>query len=346
MNKRIFSLLCALLICGCIASPVYAATQPDMETESAGDTSDSGDVSISVSEGVIGFASNTPTEIRKNETNNSSTVDVIGVYPYEIRYDTHNGSPVVIKSFKVPAGFDPAALVETDFEDNGFIYAKKDILKNDPVAKQDSKIVAQTVSFSTEDNEQATIMTHLSPIMDFNEGGYIGQLELDYGSIQSAVSGTTNYSYPIRKTVEYNNLDRNDYAYLDKNFDGLTLQSADWAAMGGSQRGDTIVPSSYNATAVYTGTGYGTKVTGYSNTAIYKGTVMRTYEGEAIYSVIYQGTRIPSEGVSWQAVVIGITIILVIAGLVWLIFTKVIPNFPSRGFKRKGTASVPVALED
>lgn len=358
MRKEIMCMVCVLAIILMAALPVSAApatlslaadvsVASTTETEVSASSSASSEVGVSVADGVIGFGAGKPTEIKKDEAKeDSSTVSATGLYPFEIQYDTHNGAPIVIKSFRVPAGFDPSALVEEDFEDTGFLYSKKDILKNEPIAKTEQKLVAQTVTFSTEDNDKAILLSSLSPVMDYDEGGFTGQLELDYNSVQSAASGEESYSYPIRKTVEYNDLDNNDYAYLDKNLDGLVLQEADWTPMGGSQRGNEILPGSYNATAVYTGVGHGTRVTGYNNTAIYKGYVTRTFDGESIYSVIYQGTRIKTESsVPWGFVGIGFLILLVGVGATWACLTKLFPMLVTRRGRKPGRSDdVPLEI--
>lgn len=326
------------------SEPVQTITESALTTsESALTSSESpADVNINVSDGVIGFGSSNPTEANVDETTNEpkknvSTVSAVGMYPFEIKYDNHNGSPIVIKSFRVPAKFDPDTLVEEDFEDTGYTYSKKDILKNEPTTKTEQKLVAQSVTFSTEDNKEATIMAALNPVIDYAEGGFSGQLELDTNSIQTVPAGQASYSYPIQKTVEYNSLDRNDYAYLDKSVDGLTLQGADWTTMGGSQRGDEIVPSSYNAKATYTGTGYGTKVTGYTNTATYKGQATRTLDGDSVYSVIYQGTKIVDESnIPWAQIGIGFALVVFACGLTFLTMTKIIPAIAARRSNKRG----------
>ena len=341
MIKRLTSLWMCVSLCLVTALPIMAASDREADkTGSTALTADSpedarlDDASITVSDGVIGFGGDVPKQIINDQETDGTTVSSIGVYPYEIRYDSHNGSPVVIKSFKVLAGYDPASLIENDFEDNGFSYTHKDILKNDPQILQDNKMVAQTVTFSTPDDDQATVMSMLTPLIEYNEGGYSGQLELDYNTIQSTVAGTESYSYPITRTVEYNNLDNNDYAYLDKELDGLTLQGADWTELGGAR-----LPG-YIATATYTGIGYGSKVTGYNNMAVYKGTVSRIYEGETTYSIVYQGTKLASD-FPWAGVGVGLLLLAIIAAAVFFLVTRVLPGLGSRNRKSPPPIDVP-----
>jgi len=337
MKKRILSLLFAVALVVMATIPVSAQTPEasGMNDPPAVSSADSNEgFTISVSDGVIGQNNSGPTEVQRGEDDNT-TANLIGFYPYEIRYENHNGAPIIIKSFKVPAGHDPDSLIEEDFEEDGFIYSKKDVLISEAEKITDGKTVAEAISFATEDNEQASILAAISPIIDYSEGGYTGQLALDYASIMSTIASEESYSYPIRRTVEVSNLDDNDYAYLNKNLNGLTLTGVDtWDLSNGVQRAETMIPGQLTAHAVYTGTGYGTKVTGYTNTAYYTGYVTRTYEGDAVYSIVYKGVEDPSSVVKneipWTGIFATLAILVLIGGAAALLFLKVIPAIRNR----------------
>lgn len=336
MKKRIFSLLCAILVISFTAAPVSAQTPGDEaanvpELSAISGAGESEGFSVSVSDGVIGTTASEPTEVQRDE-DDGTTVSATGLYPFEINYENHNGAPVIIKSFKVPPGFDAASLVEEDFTEDGFIYSKKDILMSEPETLTVGKTVAEPISFMTEDNEQATLLSTLAPVIDYNEGGYSGQLTLDYASILSAVAGEESYSYPIKRTVEVNNLADNDYAYLDKDMNGLTLVSADWDLRNGVQRAETMIPGHYTAYATYTGTGYGTRVTGYLNTAYYTGYVTRTYEGNTIYSIVYKGIQDPAtvSNIPWTGIFIVLGLLALAGGVAMLLLFKIIPAIRNR----------------
>ena len=116
--------------------------------------------------------------------------------------------------------------------------------------------------------------------------------------ISTEATDTESYSYPIRKTIEVNNLSDNDYAYLDKEMNGLTLQGAEWELQSPVQRADDLIPGSYTAYATYTGTGYGTRATSYTSTAYYTGTVKKVTDGDMICSIVYRGVgTFPCAGV-------------------------------------------------
>lgn len=308
--KTKICLLLAIILMMTFSIPAFAQE----ETLSLSPEEDN-DPTVTISDGVLGFFQSAPDEQA------TPTASVAGFYPFEIRYETFGGKPIIIKSFKVPTGFDLGQLVEPEFVDGEHTFTRKDILKNVAAAKTETKLAAQTVTFTTEDNEQATILAHLAPLMQYDEGGYSGQLELDYASIQSRAGDKEDYSFPIRKTVEYKNLDRNDYAYIDKKVDGLTLQDVEWVSLGGAQKGDVIVPSNFTAKATYAGTGYGSKVTEYHNTAIYKGTVSRAVEGDAVVSIIYQGEKTPVIGsesqIPWLPILLVLAVLIIIGAVVW-----------------------------
>ena len=48
------------------------------------------------------------------------------------------------------------------------------------------------------------------------------------------------------------------------------------------------VPSLYRATALYTGTAWGSKVDGYTVTAEYTGEVSKAIEGQILYRIVYE----------------------------------------------------------
>lgn len=332
MKKQLLCLLCVLMVAAMTALPASAQAFPTETTSIHTEAI----VSSFVSEGV--GDSTAP-----NATNGvGDTGDETALFPFEIKYEKRNDTPVIIKSFRVPAGTDPMSLVEEDFTEDGFLYSKDDILKSEPEVLTSGKTVAESVVFSTEDNEQATILAALNPIIEYNEGGYTGQLMLDYDSITSSVAGKESYSYPIRKTVDVSHLADNDYAYLDKNMNGLTLEEADWDLHNGVQRADTMIPGWYAAQATYTGTGYGTKVTSYTNTANYTGYVTCTTQGDAVYSILYKGIKDPAQNViPWVGIASAIGL-MVLVGAAGFVVCKGVPKLRHRN--RADTTPPPVEV--
>lgn len=341
MRKQFVSIILSLSLCLTITMTAQAS-QNSGQKGGEGAALD-GDASVVVSNNSIGFAEPSNDEkyvVEVSEYN--KPLNRLGAYPFEIKYDTFNNMPVILKSFKVPKDFDPEGLVERDFEENGYVYSRKEIVKSEAAPNVEEKQVSQSVSFTTESDEDATLHSYLDQFLDYAEEGFYGQLELDVSSIYSVAAETKTYSYPIRKVVEVGNLNNNDYIYLNKSDGNLVLQRANWVPGGGTQRGDIILPSAYTAEAVYTGIGYGSKVISYDNTAIYKGTVKKTTDGDMLYTIIYQGVKIkPESNIPWIGMLIGTVILAAIGCAAFFLITKILPNISFRKKKNPPSIDIP-----
>ena len=324
MRKQLLSALCVLTILA-MSTVTVMATSPEPDFENIQPISDSVDVTIE--DGVVGSTSGRPVEVNGNLLGEPATMTVssIGHFPFEIQYTTHNGAPVIIKSFRVPVGFDPLQLVEADFEDTGSMFTKKDILRNELPPVVENREGTDRVTLETDSNDMETILAAFPQFLDYNMGGFIGRLELDVSSIQSTSSGTEATFVPIRRTVEHTNLPNNDMAFIPKTYNGLNLVDVRWVPMGGSARGDELVAAFYNAIATYAGTSRSERDTGFSIVATYRGTVTRTIPGEVIYSIIYHGTVILVETESefpWSHVGIGFGFLVLGTAAIYLVITK------------------------
>ncbi|MBM6923536.1 hypothetical protein H9X81_07525 [Hydrogenoanaerobacterium saccharovorans] len=311
----------------------------------------SSEMTVEVTDGVLGYQSDasdeageSPGEAQEEESSQAeatretiqTTASRTGYYPFQIQYEEQNGVPIIIKSFRITADVDPSVLIESDWKQDGYRYSQSEILIDEPEQVVEEKMVAEPVTFETEKNDEESIRAAISPILDYNEGGFSGQLALDYDSIITKETDTESYSYPIRKTMEFHNLPNNDYAYLDKDLDGLKLESAEWKLETGVQREEDIIPGTYTAIATYIGTGYGTKATGYTSTVYYTGTVKRLVDGDIICSIVYRG-----EGTfPWTGFFAGLAL-LAIAGAVVAMILRGIIIVPALGnwlAKRKAKA--------
>ena len=252
-----------------LSVPAYADEQIERAVQE-----ESSNMTVTVEEGLIGFKGvNSKPKDKGKE-----------YFPFEISHERDEKAPVIIKSYLVSADCNPERLVEEDFRENGFEYSKVDILVEKPRAKREEKLISVPVKFATDDNKKETLKGTLEPVIDYCEDGFKGQLKLDYDSIVSVADKENSFSYPIMKTIEYNNLDSKDYAYIKKQADGLKLKDVDWELQNGSEL--------YTAYANYEGVGYGKRVAEYKNTAFYIGTVAKEIEGEKVCSVVYKGKRI------------------------------------------------------
>ena len=212
----------------------------------------------------------------------------------------------------MPKGTDPQALIEESLTRRGITYQVSDILLRELEGDSQTKPVTKTVTTPAETDDTEELLTLLSPTLEYGEDGYAGTLSLDPSSISAKAADTTSYSYTLKDTREYTGLDRNDPYYIPKSAEknGVTLTLADvqWTPMA-SAGDNSEVPSLYKATAVYTGTAWGSKADGYLVTASYTGEATKTEEGQKMVSIVYE--EIPAASLfgsfPWQAVLLVLT---------------------------------------
>lgn len=250
----------------------------------------------------------TPREEQEQEDETESSFQT-GYYPIAIETAEDAGVRLLVKTFLVPEGTDPQALVEESLTRRGITYQVSDILLRELKGDSQTKPVTKTVTTPAETDDTEELLTLLSPTLEYGEDGYAGALFLDPSSISAKVADTTSYSYTLKDTREYTGLDRNDPYYIPKSAEknGVTLTLADvqWTPMA-SAGDNSEVPSLYKATAVYTGTAWGSKADGYLVTASYTGEATKTEEGQKMVSVVYE--EVPAASLfgsfPWQAVLL------------------------------------------
>ena len=248
----------------------------------------------------------TPREEQEDETESSFQT---GYYPIAIETAEDAGVRLLVKTFLVPEGTDPQALVEESLTRRGITYQVSDILLRELEGDAQTKPVTKTVTIPAETDDTEELLTLLSPILEYGEHGYAGTLSLDPSSISAKAADTTSYSYTLKDTREYTGLDRNDPYYIPKSAEknGVTLTLADvqWTPMA-SAGDNSEVPSLYKATAVYTSTAWGSKADGYLVTASYTGEATKTEEGQKMVSIVYE--EVPAASLfgsfPWQAVLL------------------------------------------
>lgn len=251
----------------------------------------------------------TPREEQEDETKSSFQT---GYYPIAIETAEDAGVRLLVKTFLVPEGTDPQALVEESLTRRGITYQVSDILLREVEGDSQTKPVTKTVTTPAETDDTEELLTLLSPTLEYGEDGYAGTLSLDPSSISAKAADTTSYSYTLGDTREYTGLDRNDPYYIPKSAEknGVTLTLADvrWTPMA-SAGDNSEVPSLYKATAVYTGTAWGSKADGYLVTASYTGEATKTEEGQKMVSIVYEETPGASlfGSFPWQAVLLALT---------------------------------------
>jgi len=216
-------------------------------------------------------------------------------YPYSITNVSEGDYTLVVKSYEVSADVDPQELVESRVVRDGLAYTPRDILQKKLDGDTDTKESRLSVSVSVDSSDItkaiAAIKAREGESKEYDQGdGYSGSLTLDPASVIVESSGTSSYSYAITDTREYAGLERNDPSLVSKTVtkNGVTLNlvGVDFVPMGSSVSGNEIVQT-YKAVASYSGTGVGSKATGYTATATYSGTVQKQVAGDYIYSIVY-----------------------------------------------------------
>ena len=276
MRKKTVGLLACLLA---LTMSVTAYAETPQTVVSAGED---GGTSITITD-------ITPREEEQDEAQRDYTVG--SYYPVEIQTAEEDGVRLLVKTFVVPQGTNPQALIQEGLTRRGVVYQASDILRRELPGTSESKSVSQTVTTPADTDKVEELLALLEPEIAYSENGYSGSLTLDRDSISAKATDTTGYSYTLKDTREFTGLDRNDPYYIPKTAEknGVTLKLADvdWTPMA-SNADNGGAPSLFCATALYTGTAYGSKPTGYLVTAAYTGEAVKTTEGEVVYSIVYE----------------------------------------------------------
>jgi hypothetical protein len=202
-----------------------------------------------------------------------------------------------VKTYALAPEDDPDTLPETPFEQEGFRYTFISITKDEkPFA--DKKPHSETVTVNTESKDLAVILEALSPTLAYENDGYSGVLTLDHASLKTEAAGYTSKSYTVSETKTFDNLDRNDPAYIPKttvkNGQTLTLSDVSWSTVGSSLSDDALVPTMFSATATYSGSASSRVADGYVTTAAYSGEIEKNGVAAIVYTVTYLGAPIPA----------------------------------------------------
>jgi len=265
----------------------------------------------------------TPREDEENETDEQKTYTVSSYYPIEVQTAEDHGIQLLVKTFLVPTNTDPQTLVEGDLTRRGIAYEPSDILRRELPEDVEKKSVTQTVTMDSETDKLEEILPLLNPTLDYSAEGFSGVLTLDKGSIQTKETGTSSYAYQLKETKEYTGLDRNDPYYIpkttEKNGVTLSLADVDWTPMA-SAADDSEVPSLFRATALYTGTAWGSKADGYTVTADYTGEVSKAAPGKVMYSIIYEEVSVNSVAFPWKTVVLAVACVVLAASGAFAVF--------------------------
>lgn len=278
MVKKALSLLLAAMLLAATPTLAYAA-EPPGTTESTGyaisysENGDGGGPVISVLSG-----------------DGQAAEPGGGFYPIEIRTEEADGEKLIIKTYQVPADIS-VSLLTGEFEKNGIRYEMQEILKKPLPDGVETKTVSKTVTAASDSDKEQKLLQLFDPMLEYEEDGYRGQLQLDAGRITTKVSETEPYRYLVTETRQMSGMDRNDTYYIPKTAckNGVQLQlcDVDWTTMGCGEANGRLTPNRFTATAQYSGYAIGSRATEYIATATYTGQVQRAVPGDVLYSVVF-----------------------------------------------------------
>lgn len=271
------------------------------------------------------------------------TVTASAAYvPEDVVSENRDGRQLIIKTYTLPPDADPSELIEEPFELEGYTYHHLETVKEEQAFK-DSKAQTEVVTLETNTDDLAKILEQLAPTMEYNKDGYSGTLTLDHTTIQTEAAGYTTKYYTITDTKQFPGLSRNDPSCVPtttvKNGSTLTLSDISWTVTGTGLADDTLVPTSYTATATYTATGSRSVATGYVTTASYTGEVIAEGIQSIAYTVTYLGTPVETPVTFqplWLAVPGAILLLLVLGGIVYAVRFR--PNAVIYAMNARGVA--------
>lgn len=243
----------------------------------------------------------------------------VAVEPIEI-----NGIPTLTKTYEMPPDFDPAALKEQPFEQNGYWY-RYDRMDKSIQYKTDTKDAEDTVTIDAPSSDLATVIDRFPATKSYVKDGFVGDLTLDLQSINVEATGykTVTDSHPHSVTKSYT-LPYNDRSLVPETVqaDGLSLPRTGLTWTEAANVSDSDVPNSWTATAVYSKTTYTSRqvATGYQASAVYRGQIAKTSVDHVTYTVTYVGSKIPVMPFLDPDVTLPQIVIVCAAGVLLLVF--------------------------
>lgn len=200
------------------------------------------------------------------------------------------------KVYDLSPADDPAGIPRSDFEQEGFHYTLKDLLKQE-VPEHEERQHTETVSLPSKDKDMGSVLALLPQEREFvTDDGLKGTLTLKLDTVRVDVAGYGSATKQISTTRSYPNLAGQDTQYIPKTVQDqgktLTLQSIDWKTDNTATTDGYAMGDRYTAVATYTGSATSNYIKGYTVTADYSGTVSRINLNKTRYVAVYEGTPI------------------------------------------------------
>ena len=251
---------------------------------------------------------------------------VLAAAPAEVERKNINGTEYLVKTYILPPDGDPAVLIEEDFELDGFSFTHQTTVSEENTTI-DAKLVNETRTAETEGKQLEVVLKKFPSTIAYDADGYRGSLALDTGSISTEATGYTTSTRTISTTQAYPSLMYQDPSMIPQTAikDGVTLSLTDvsWAVTGTSLAGDSLVPTEFTATAMYTKKVSSQVATGYTSTASYTGEVRKENVTGVVHTLTYLGTLVPapaldpnakSDTAPWGRIIAGIALLLAMGG--------------------------------
>lgn len=220
---------------------------------------------------------------------------------------------------------DPAGIPRSDFEQEGYHYTLKDLLKQE-APEVEERLHTETVSLPSKDKDMGSVLALLPQEREFvTDDGLTGTLSLKLDTVRVDVSGYGSSTKQVSATRSYPNLAGQDTQYIPKTIEDhgktLTLQDIDWQTDNTATTDGYALGDRYTAVATYTGSKTSSYVKGYTVTADYTGIVSRINLNKTRYVAVYEGTPIkPVEPVlpetvqdtfNWAALLVPVGVVIV-----------------------------------
>ncbi len=219
------------------------------------------------------------------------------VTPTNVERQSVNGVEYIVKTFEVSPETDAASLIESKFEDGDYSFTHYTTTSKEKLGVQ-TKTGTETVTAESQTKDLSEVLKKFPSTYAYEQDGFTGTLILDTGSISTEAAGYTTKTSTISTTKEFAGMMYADPSTLPQSAvkNGVTLPLTDvsWTIVGTSLAGDSLVPTEYKATAVYSKKVSSQAPTGYVSTAVYRGDVSKSEVTNIVYTLTYKGTPIPT----------------------------------------------------
>lgn len=276
--------------------------------------------------------------------------------PISVKMEMVGDVPYITKTYEIPNGPDAAAQTASldnyhYFDQDGYRFSRHDAYTQIQADEVESRTETKTATLDVKSDDIDAVVAAADPYIDYDKNGFTGRLTLDKSSIHFESNGQESYRFRVEDVREYNNLDRQDMAYIPKtvmkNGVELGIENCEWIVMGKTPTDDGLVANLFKAVVTYAGAGTGSKVSGYTATFQYTGTVEKAIPGGKLVSVVFRGEKIVApEPEPVRKTPVFPIVAFSLAGVALLAFAAVIFLSRSRFCDKKDMAEKKICVAD